>query len=390
MSTSCTPSAGFRSPAQTGQSSEPFQRVESSGLTQIVTGSPDCAEYHLTLRPLPGEGLAGMLQRLSASLQKNNAIPVQQFVFGNLEVLKQGDAEMRRAFGNPAWPVTWVDGASCDSNALAGIQVLAVSKRPVEIVRLGDRVVGCVFTEGHARHCLLGGMGPQSTTETQSEQTRQTLHHIEAALEIAGFSFGDIARTWFFLDDILSWYGDFNKARTAFYGERPFRIGSLPASTGIRGRNPAGAALTVGVWAVKPSSPLCRVEEVASPLQCPAPCYGSSFSRAMEIGAASTGRRLQVSGTASIEPGGKTVWIDDIHKQVDLTMQVVEAILKSRGMNLQHTTRAIAYFKKAEYAAALPAWLAASGNAGLPCIPVCCDICRDDLLFEIELDAFAP
>ena len=55
-----------------------------------------------------------------------------------------------------------------------------------------------------------------------------------------------------------------------------FRTGSLPASTGISARNPAGSALVAGAWALQPLEAFARAAEIASPLQCPAPNYGSS------------------------------------------------------------------------------------------------------------------
>ena len=59
--------------------------------------------------------------------------------------------------------------------------------------------------------------------------------------------------------------------------------------------------------------------------------------------------RITVSGTASIEPGGKTVYLDDAPRQIDLTMRVVEAILGQRDMNWSNVVRAIGYFKDAWY-----------------------------------------
>jgi enamine deaminase RidA (YjgF/YER057c/UK114 family) len=111
-----------------------------------------------------------------------------------------------------------------------------------------------------------------------------------------------------------------------------------------------------------------------------------AFSRAMET--VSVGRiRMLVSGTASIEPGGKTVWLGDTASQIDLSMKVVEAILASRQMAFGDVTRATAYFKHAGDVALFETWCAARGLDRLPVVPLHCDICRDDLLFEIELDA---
>jgi hypothetical protein len=82
--------------------------------------------------------------------------------------------------------------------------------------------------------------------------------------------------------------------------------------------------------------------------------------------------------------------VGDVDAQVALTMEVVEAILKSRGMGWKDATRAIGYFKRLEDAPAFDRYCA---KAGLPALPIVVsenDVCRDELLFEIEMDAAAP
>jgi len=127
---------------------------------------------------------------------------------------------------------------------------------------------------------------------------------------------------------------------------------------------------------------------VPSPLQCPALRYGSSFSRAVEV-AAPDHRRLYLSGTASIDPGGKTAHVGDIEKQIELTMRVVGAILASRGMGWDNVSRAVAYVERATHASAFQAYRLGAGLAQLPVVIVENPLCRGDLLFEIELDALA-
>jgi enamine deaminase RidA (YjgF/YER057c/UK114 family) len=156
----------------------------------------------------------------------------------------------------------------------------------------------------------------------------------------------------------------------------------------VGAKNPTGAALSLGAWAFRPVQPNAYAEEVASPLQCPAPAYGSSFSRAMEI-STNGGRQLFISGTASIAPGGKTMWVDDVRNQVDLTMEVVEAILQSRGFSFEDLARATAYFRRPAEAAVFAEWLAAKNLSRLPVVSAQCDVCRDDLLFELEAEAKA-
>jgi enamine deaminase RidA (YjgF/YER057c/UK114 family) len=344
------------------------------------------AEYAISEAMSGDEPIAAVFQRLADRLAAEQAELLSVMVFGRLAAREEIDLAMHAVLGERQWPVTWVEGASCDDAPLAGLQALAIRGHPVTRVRLGKRIVGSVYEEGGMRHCLLGGLGPNSTALRPPAQTQQAFANLEAALDLAGFQLGDLVRTWFFNDAILSWYEDFNRVRSALYGEVTFRTGSLPASTGVAGRNPGGAALALAAWAVQPLEAGACAREVGSPLQCPAPAYGSAFSRAMEL-ISRDRRRLLVSGTASIHPDGNTAWTGDARKQVNLTMEVVGAILQARGLEFGHVTRAIAYFKDPGFKPHFDAWCAARGLRELPVIAVHCDICRDDLLFEIEVDA---
>jgi enamine deaminase RidA (YjgF/YER057c/UK114 family) len=327
-----------------------------------------------------------LFTRLRVRLSEFDASILHLQVFGSTEAGPAGTEALRRVFGHIEYPVTWVEGAACDNQPIAGLQAFAVTGTVVERITLGRQVVGSVFAEGATRHCLLGGLGPNRKSLCRQAQTAQTFENLEQALEQAGFALADTLRTWFFLDELLSWYAEFNQVRTERYGRVNFRSGSIPASTGVAGRNPAGTALAVAAWAVQRGDTSTRIEEVASPLQCPAPAYGSSFSRAMEI-SSPAGRRLFISGTASIALEGQTMWKDNIHKQVALTMDVVTAILRSRGFTLNEVSRATAYFKNRGDVRAFRDWCAAHNARSLPVVAAECAICRDDLLFELEADA---
>lgn len=346
-------------------------------------------EMVLTERMGPGEPINLVFRRLADALAAKEAELLGLMVFGQLAARAEIDRAMREGLGETNWPVTWVEGASCDGLPLAGVQAFAVAGGRVERVRLGNRIVGSVYEDGGARFCLLGGLGPNSVALTRGAQVQQMFGNLEAALELAGFELGDVFRTWFYNDDILAWYDEFNRVRSAHYAGVKFRTGSLPASTGVEGYNPAGAALAVAAWAMRPIDPAARAQEVGSPLQCPAPAYGSSFSRAMEINSGGS-RRLLVSGTASIFPGGETAWVGNPSKQIDLTMEVIAAILQSRGLSFRDVTRATAYFQDPLFRPYFDAWCAARDLSAMPFVPVHCDICRSDLLFELELDAVAP
>jgi len=132
-----------------------------------------------------------------------------------------------------------------------------------------------------------------------------------------------------------------------------------------------------------------RVLAVPSPLQCPALDYRSAFSRAVEVQV--PGRRhLYISGTASIDEHGASVYRGDIDGQIRWTMAVVEAMLKSRNMTWNdNALRAVTYFKDLQVAPRFTAYCRSHGLSERMVTPVQATMCREELLFEIELDAAA-
>jgi enamine deaminase RidA (YjgF/YER057c/UK114 family) len=394
-------------PAQPGltRGRYPLVRVRhhrSSMLELVTAGSASAQEIHLTVRPRDGEAVTAVARRAAAELTLRQALAVRILGFGSLAARNATLAVLRLQLNDDV-PMTWVEGASCDGHSLAGLQIQAVTGMEVHLVKAdhsvahapcssvarqaGTSAMARVWKNGHATHCVLSGLVPAHTNISPARQTMQLFRVIQTGLAEAGMEMKDIARTWFYLDDILSWYGAFNRVRNDFFHQHKISAAAMPASTGVCGRNPVGAALTAAIWAVRPDDPAMElVRTVASPGQCPAPAYGSAFSRAVEI--TSNGfRQLLISGTASIAPGGKTSHVGNVEAQIDRTMEVVEGILAARHMSLADTSRATAYFKSANEVAVFSRWLKQRGVKHLPLVNVCCDICRPDLLFELELDA---
>lgn len=276
-----------------------------------------------------------------------------------------------------AAPITSIISSSAGCR---GLQFVAATGARPEPLVLRDRLRGYLVESGGASHCFLGGLLPGDPGASREDQTQEVFGAIEETLALAGLSFEHVVRTWFYNERILEWYAGFNGVRTEYFHRHAVR--RMPASTGIGAPNPAGTALVAKALAVRPGGGEIRI--CHSPLQCDAFAYGSAFSRAIEV-ADSSSRTLYVSGTASIEPGGLSVHQEDAAGQIELTMNVVRAILDEAGMKFADATRAIAYFRDP---ADFPLWDRFC-PPGLPSVSVGCHVCRDDLLFEIEIDVAA-
>ena len=114
--------------------------------------------------------------------------------------------------------------------------------------------------------------------------------------------------------------------------------------------------------------------------------YGSAFSRGMRIEI--EGRRtVHISGTASINSAGASVHLDDPELQSLETLMCIAAILENEGGSLRNITSATLFCKTAE---AWEAWQRVCRLLqvpDIPFVPVMADVCRHDLLVEMEVVA---
>jgi len=363
-----------------------IRHYAETGLRVVTLTRGPIQELFITATPHQEGSFLRMFADIQRIVAAADATIVRADVFGAPRLDDTGKRALRDVWGEVDWPLTWLVEGSSERVLLGGVTAYAVGGMNVQRIRLAGRVVGSIFDDGYARHCFLGDLWPSDQKAPPAVQARQTYEMIEAALCEVGMRFDHVARTWLYLDQILDWYGEFNQVRTQFYRERNIFDKLVPASTGIGSGNAAGAALVADACALESRHPDVKIFAVPSPLQCPALQYGSSFSRAVEVDMPDH-RVLLVSGTASIEADGRTAHIGDIQGQIQRTMEVVQAILQSRGMDWRDVCRAVAYVKEAVYEPVFREMCIANGLQDLPLLVTENDICRDDLLFEIEVDA---
>jgi len=357
-----------------------------AGLSTMTLSRDSVQEHFITVTPEGDEPPDSLFHRTAKAIGRLGAEIISIEVLG----MSAGDRKsldvLTSSLNGRDIPLGWVENSRTDN--LCGVHIWAVSGVPVQPVHYNGRRAGTIFEDEHIRYGRLVGLLPPDETVARSEQAQGIFTQMDVLLQNNGMHFSDVLRTWFYNDRILDWYDSFNSVRTRFFEEKKVFEGLLPASTGVGGCNMSGTALLSGLVAVTTDDHDVKAFEVASPLQSPAPEYGSSFSRAVELQSPNL-RRLYISGTASIDGHGKTMFLDDPVGQVRLTMEVVAAILRSRDMDWGDITRSLVYFKRAADAPLFRRHCEDHGVPFFPAIIVENDICRDDLLFEIEADAIA-
>jgi enamine deaminase RidA (YjgF/YER057c/UK114 family) len=261
----------------------------------------------------------------------------------------------------------------------------------------GDRVYGRVVEGETARFVGLADVGRRVSEPLSVDPARDAAAALDAAEELLareGFSFRDVARTWFYLRDILDWYGPFNAVRNAAFRRMgltgPGGDGMIPASTGIEGRNPRGGWCTLDLLALQPrSGGRAPMERLHSRKQNEATEYGSAFARAMEV-VLGTARYIFVSGTASIDDHGTTVHVGDFDAQARHTLEAVEALLDGAGARLSDVCQATAFLANPCDGRAFERIVGRSELRKAPLVTTVADVCRNDLLFEIDAVAVVP
>lgn len=266
-------------------------------------------------------------------------------------------------------------------------QVWAVRARGRHEVVVTDEVLGGIagrrLVSGELSMLWLAAI-PAHRDGTPERGVERMFERAEQALLEAGFRVPDIARTWIYARRLRERYSELNRARTRFYAARGIGDGGrpYPASTGIQGRMGDEDCFLELLAARSAAGPI-HEPVLATDRQGPPADYGISFSRGavLRLGVR---ERIFVSGTASIGSDGASRHLGDHDAQVAETLSCVAALLESRGATLRDVVAGTLYFADA---AGLAAYERLARRLCLPELPLArlrADVCRPELLVEIE------
>ena len=347
----------------------------------------------------PVERAEAVFLALSAERVRRGLRPVCEKVYGLAAAREDVLALRRRVYEerglDPDTPVAYIEGAPVDGAPFAGVQLwaslpgeggcgqvrdLATSSgvRGSELEVEGGRLVYLSSVDG----ADLDGALPDDATA----QAREMFDKAAGALVELGLAYTAVRRTWIYIADVLDWYCAFNEVRSRFHERQGLgRAGAreFPASTGIRGRRDAEACFMDLLAVASERDGIVAATVHGSSRQRSACEYGSAFSRAAVL--AYGGRRvLHLSGTASIDSVGRTIHVGDYEAQVLETLLCAAAILEEHGARLEDIAQATCFCKDVEAYDTYRRVLRQLSIPTFPCVPVLADVCRDDLLIEIE------
>ncbi|QUI21838.1 hypothetical protein HZI73_05790 [Vallitalea pronyensis] len=334
-------------------------------------------------------------KNLCQVINKNGLKIVYEKCFGNIE-FKEKWMNLRNktlaVYEIDMAPLLYVEGASVHNAPMSGIQIYAISdhaKMTLHYIHNGEgHLIGTEMASDDMRILhLLENTGFEGDKESEY---KNILESFETTILKHHFACTDIVRTWIYLYDINSYYEIFNKARRDFFTKVGINYSAdsnnLPASTCIEGFG-QNQESCMHVYCIDKRHSHVSINRVYNTYQNEASgddyIFKSTFSRGMVITYDDL-VELQISGTASINQHGDTIYRNNPYKQITYTIENIENILESVKMNFSDLCHVTCFFKDQRYYAMYKSIIEEKNIDNLPCTCVVGHVCREDLLFEFD------
>lgn len=345
--------------------------------------------------------------QIATRLCREGLLIAQERIFGGLDSFDAIAAARAVALQKDKIPVdgpfTYIQGSRSPGDGLLGVIVHAVRANSLTDYRiLHDDGIPCGRIYRHKgqtsiviQNCCCRSDSQNGATSAP-DAARQTIERAERLLRENGASYNQVVRTWFYLRDILAWYPQFNDIRNAMYhdfGMMPQPGNSqlrLPASTGIGAVTQSAAHVAIDLLAILgEDGQTPHIKCLNNHAQLEAFRYGSAFSRAVRL-SSSNRSSVYVSGTAAIDDRGQSQFPGDSRRQISATLDTIESLLAQERLTLRDFVSATVFVKEM---AAIPIYremMQQRGLADFPAVCVAADVCREELLFEVDGEVASP
>lgn len=286
---------------------------------------------------------------------------------------------------------------------LKGLLNAEVVRIPVSAdlqIRYGNNYI--LLDNGISRELISGGILSDDMNASHAIQSKAVFDQVEAILSLENFPVSSIVRQWNYIENISvieneqQNYQLFNDSRTHFYAKADWRLG-YPAATGI-GTQSGGvmvefiAFLGEGLINRPLDNPLQIAAHKYSQgvlLGAIDPCTRQrttpKFERGRIVGLADK-QTIYISGTAAIR-GETSLIADDITEQTRITMENIDYLISPGNYPCEGASRSYKmlriYVKNPVQMEEVRTWMKAN-YPEVTKIYICADICREELLIEIE------
>ena len=365
-----------------------------------------------TSREQAQEAFAG----LQAVLEEQ---PHAMFVTNQTVFMREPEVEgycrelLQGQYGSEPPPTNFVQQAPCDGSALT-IEAWTIGGKSVRVERQDPHTLAVEYHGIRWVYCA----GIQAPPESASvyAQASAGLARLNGLLNEAGSGFAHVVRTWFYLGDITGTaqngtlrYHELNRARSDFYHDIRFCHSLLepqapravyPASTGI---GTLGQGLELSCLTLQTERKDAFLLPLENPQQTPAYAYhpkyshkSPKFTRAMAL-VLEDYVTTWISGTASVV-NSESCHEGKLEKQTEQTIDNIERLIAPEnfslhgapgvGASLHDLAKIRVYLKRGRDFSKCRA-ICQRRFGAIPTIYAVADICRPELLVEIEGVAFS-
>lgn len=376
-----------------------FGKIPASVNISRFQGRSGVDEYHLIVRPTEYGSIETQLEWIFRAYQNaldSIGLDMQTAVLRRFfcsDLLNQSTALKSQPFSeqhniNEPCAVSWVCQSSVPPVKVA-LWAYHV-KDPSSELDKNQEGTSCIFKRGELSHHWTTGM-TCLTEGTHYDQTRSIFEKYQTFLQTRDMSLANnVIRTWFFVQNIDANYQGLVAARKEFFAEH----GLTPethfiASTGIEGAYvDVAAKVTMDAYAISG----VRHEQIeflkALDHLSPTHIYGVTFERGTSI-AYRDRKHILISGTASIDHQGNILYPDDVKRQLDRTLENVEALLKQAGAKFKDMCVVIAYVRDPSDYDIVRKHMR-TRFTDMPIEVFVAPVCRPGWLVEVEGQAIVP
>lgn len=379
-----------------------MELLESLGVSMRVSrfeGANGTAEHHLMLRCLDYGTLTEQLDRMETAysdaladlgISRNSAV-ARRFFCSDIQnatrALGSHSLSAIRApreccaitwIGQPPMPPSRVSMWAYHISDAGGPLAKTRSDSTVEIAR------------GSLVHHWTAGLTDTRETGSRGQTTgifRRYLDHLSRhSMRLADH----VVRTWFYVHDVDTNYAGMVAARKEiFEGHGLTPDTHFIASTGIEGRSACNQArVMMDSYAIEGVRPEQIAHLSALDYLSPTHVYGVTFERATSVSYCDR-KHIYISGTASIDKEGRIAHPGDVSRQLDRTLENVEALLERGGATMDDIRVILVYVR--DPADQAFAWNRMSAQLGeAPFEVVVAPVCRPGWLIEVEGIAVLP
>lgn len=398
-----------------------IRKVSSDGVGYSVVELNDVRHVFAAAVPRSGNTLEEQaqdaLRTIEAVIKEEGTLGsiVHQAVFMSDAAQTDCCRQIMKDFYGPELPATtYVPQHPCQGKLLA-IEALGVGRGfgEVEIERRSERVVIARHNNISWIHCA--HVQPATLAAGVYDRSVDGFRQMREILAQENVRFDQVIRTWLYLGDIVGpegetqRYKELNRARTDYF--KPFHFAAnltppecnstvYPASTGI-GTDSRDVLMSCIAFAADRDD--IRAIPLENPQQTSAFDYSTAygpkspkFARAMALSCGPFAS-IMVSGTASIT-GAETRHVGDPERQTHQTLDNIAALISEEnvarhgmpglGATLEDLALVRVYIKRQEDYAKVRA-VCEQRLGELPTIYAIADVCRPELLVEIEGMAFS-